>query len=266
MEKNNGIIIEQTRDLLIQYKNGNVNVINDILLLNDPLVISIARNIYKNTYRHIDVEELIQEGRIGLYHAVLRFDIDKGCNFSTYATYWVKKYIKRYISKNLRVGSISEHYLRQVVKIEKFINSYFLLYNTFPEDEVIGKELNISVDNLKELKGLLDYELSLDHNFQEDEEENNALARLTCSEDLEETVLNNYLKEKILDIIYSLDSERQRMVLIYRFGLIHGIEMTLQEIGDMYGCTRQSIYNTEKDAMANVKVKCLKYGLEQFLQ
>ena len=84
MEKNNGIIIEQTRDLLIQYKNGNVNVINDILLLNDPLVISIARNIYKNTYRHIDVEELIQEGRIGLYHAVLRFDIDKGCNFSTF--------------------------------------------------------------------------------------------------------------------------------------------------------------------------------------
>jgi len=262
----NDQIIEKTKQLFLEYKNGNIDAINDILLLNDQLVVSIARKIHNKFSEFCEFDDLVQEGRLGLYEASLRFDIDKGYNFSTYATYWIRKNIQMYVFSNLKIGTISNYYILKALKIKKFIENYTLVNKNYPTNEIISQELNISIEKIEELKLLLKGEKSLDYIVKSDTgEEIDSLLDIIQSEiDVEEQVMNNCLHNTLIDIINNLN-EKDKFILLNRYGLLTGKTMTQEEIGKIYGSTRQAIYQLEKQALQKIKYKCFKYRLNEFI-
>lgn len=262
----NDKIIEKTKQLFLDYNNGNSNSINEILLINDQLVISIARKYHNKFGEYVEFDDLVQEGRIGLYHAVLRFDVDKGYNFSTYATYWIRKNIQVYVFSNLRIGTVSNYYILKALKMEHFISNYYLEKNTYPTNEIISKVLNITIRQVNELKLLLKADQSLDCVVRNEDggEIDSLLDILESSDSVEKQVMNNYLHAILMEIIADLN-EKDKFILLNRYGLLTGKTMTQEEIGEIYGCTRQAIYQVEKHALQKIKYKCLKQGLNEFI-
>jgi len=260
-------IIEKTKQLFLKYEKGNSEVINDILLINDQLVISIARKYYNKFIEYIELDDLIQEGRLGLYEAIIRFDVNKGYNFSTYATYWIRKNIQTYIFSNLRLGTISNYYILKALKMKQFIESYYLENNVYPTNEIISEKLDIPVGQIVDLRILLKNEQSLDCliNNEEGEEMSSLLDILESCDCVEEKVMNDYLHRILIKIIDNLN-ERDKFILLNRYGLLTGKTMTQEEIGEIFGSTRQSVYQLEKQALQKIKYKCLKNGLKDFIE
>jgi len=266
MDKNYEIT-EKNKYLFQEYKSGNISVLNDILLLNDGLVKNIANKIYKITYSYIEFDDLLQEGRLGLYEAVIRFDVDKGYKFSTYASYWINNYIQNYILNNSKIGTISVYYLSKAFKIQQFMDEYYLKNKVFPTDEQISKELNIKIDAIEELKELLNYEVSMDYISTDDdfEEKNNLLYFLESPINVENDAENKYLHDKLIEIVNSLGNDKYKTIILKRYGLEDNIMMSQQEIANIYNHSRQAIEQSEKRALKKMKIKCLEYGLNAFI-
>lgn len=260
-------IIEKTKQLFLEYNSGNSEVINDILVINDQLVISIARRFHNRFSEYIEFDDLVQEGRLGLYKAAIKFDVDKGYNFSTYATYWIRKNIQSYIFSNLRLCTISNYYILKSLKINQFVEGYYLEHNVYPTNEMVSKKLNISIQTIEKLKTLSRNEQSLDKIVKNDEgEEVSSLVDILDSNyDVEEYVMNKYLHNTLIKLIDELN-EKDKFILLNRYGLLTGKTMTQEEIGEIYGCTRQAVYQVEKHALQKIKYKCLKHGLNEFVE
>ena len=259
-------ITEKNKELFLKYENGNKEVITDILLTNDQLVVSIARKYYNKFSGYVEFDDLVQEGRLGLYEATIRFDVNKGYNFSTYSTYWIRKNVQEYIFSNLRLGTISKYYILKALKMKRFIDVYYLENKVYPTDDIISEKLNISIEQIIGLKMLLANEQSLDCfiNNEEGKEMNKLIDILESDYDIEEYVMNKNLYNILIKLIDSLN-EKDRFILLNRYGLLTGKTMTQEEIGEIYGCSKQAIYQVEKQALQKIKRKCIKYGLQEFI-
>lgn len=246
------LTLEEEIELTNKYKETHDNEIKQkIINANLRLVVNIAKH-YK--VQGVNMLDLIQEGNLGLMKAIDMFEPDKGYKLSTYATWWIKQAITRYLSNNSRLIRIPVHANDSLYKYNKFVEKWRLehLNEPLPSVEEIAEKLNISEISLKNSLKSLEI-TSLDAPVSTDEDQESVLGDFLSSDiDIASEAEYSVLQETFIELFNDL-TERERDVIIRRFGFFGHHEHTLEEVGQLYGITRERIRQIESKALKKLK-------------
>jgi RNA polymerase primary sigma factor len=227
------------------------------------LVVSVAR---KYTGYGIPFLDLIQEGNMGLFRAVDRFQYRKGYKFSTYAYWWIKQSISRSLANHARTIRIPVHMVEIINKVYK--TNYYLVqeYGREPSYEEIGRAVDISSDKVKEILKLSRTPLSLEMPIGEEGDRNlGDFVEDQLSMPPIETASRELLKAQLKEALSEL-SDRERKVLLLRFGLGHDSPRTLVEVGKEFNLTRERIRQIEAEALRKLRHPSLSRKLIEYLE
>ena len=244
---------EEEVELFKRYNSGDESARNEIINANYRLVISIAKFYIGSG---LDFLDLIQEGNLGLMKSIDKFDINKGYKFSTYATWWIRQAITRAIADQGRSIRLPVHVVEKLYKIRRFEGIYLKEHGYLPKNEIIAKELDMSLERVQELQLHRETPLSLSTPIGEsnDNKESELSDFLPDDNALlpEEAAEINDLKRIIYDEMDGL-TEREKTVLELRLGLNDNDRKTLEEIGHMFGVTRERVRQVEGKALSKMR-------------
>ena len=248
---------EEELDLAYQYRDGNLEARQKLILSNLRLVVNIAKN-YKNS--RFSIADLVNEGNLGLITAVDKYNPDLGYRFSTCATPWIKQAISKAITDKGRNIRIPAHIYQLLAKYRKAIVD-IEADGTKATDIEIAKRLNIEVEKVEELKGWLYDTVSTETPLgTESEETIGDLIPDTHTETPMEYTNKQLLYEKILKVLGTFKPRTQQIIKL-RYGIgadgdeeMYFQEHTLEEIGEILGITRERVRQIEKQALAEMKV------------
>lgn len=205
----------------------------------------------------VDVEELVQEGVFGLARAVSDFDETKGTKFSTYAGFWIRQAVTRYIANHGRTIRLPVHMMEFLRKLKKVQNAYEKEYGELPSDEQTAEALGCSVDAVHQALAVSRNTVSMDTRITADGGDDLRLGdiledpKTSCfSESVEESIDSDTLHQ----IVNTL-GDREREVIRMRFGLDGSAPMTLEEVGLIMGVTRERIRQLEQKALGKLRVR-----------
>ncbi len=256
------LTLEEETALSERIANGDEEAKNILAESNLRLVVSIAKRYVGRGMLFLD---LIQEGNIGLMKAVEKFDANKGYKFSTYATWWIRQAITRAIADQARTIRVPVHMVETINKLSRCQRQLILELNREPTDEELAKKMNLSVDKVREVIKIAQEPVSLETPIgEEDDSHLGDFVKDERSMSPEEFTIHEMLKDEISDVLLTL-TEREEQVLRLRFGLDDGSCKTLEEVGQMFGVTRERIRQIEAKALRKLRHPSRSRKLKDFL-
>ncbi len=244
---------EEEKELAKRVKEGDEAARQKLIQSNLRLVVAIAKR-YINRSPYLSILDLIQEGNIGLQRAVAKFDYRKGFKFSTYATWWIRQAITRALADYSRIIRIPVHMVEKLTEFTQVKRKLMEELNREPLPEEIASEMGVDVKKIHYLQKISQEVISLESPIGDDDEDSTLYDVIKDEQSLSPDQAASYalLRDQIKELMADL-TEREQKILSLRFGLEDGVTHTLEEVGKIFGVTRERIRQIEAKALEKLR-------------
>jgi len=246
---------EEEQTLLRAYKNGDGFSRQKLIESNLRLVVAIAKRYISSG---VPLMDLIQDGNLGLIHALEKYDLSHNNKFSTYAVWQIRHYIRRAIANKARLIRIPVNLIEKRKRIEQITETIIRYEGRLPSTDEISKLTNIPKPKIKEILDYFQPLLSIELNFRHDldspsdERPDYDLINPACMEHPESRIFSEFLQQQLVNAIAELD-DRESRIFRYYYGLEEDRAYTLNELGKMFKLTRERIRQIKNEATRKVK-------------
>ena len=249
------LVAQQERDFAKRIIEGDLEAKNLLARANLRLVVSIAKK-YVGRSPDLTLLDLIQEGNIGLFKAVDKFDYTKGYKFSTYATWWIRQAITRALADQSRTIRIPVHMVETIAKYKQVVRRLSQDLGRDPLPEEVATEMGVEVEKIYNIEKINQDTISLENPVGDGDDEKSTLGDFIKDDKLpspDQESSRRILADQIQQILNDL-SPKERKILALRNGLEDGIYHTLEEVGQEFGVTRERIRQIEAKALEKIRI------------
>ncbi len=252
----NLLTMQDEIDLAKRIEQGDEEARMILARSNLRLVVSIAKK-YVGRSPDLTLLDLIQEGNIGLFKAVDKFDYSKGYKFSTYATWWIRQAITRALADQSRTIRIPVHMVETIAKYKQKSRELSQVLGREPTAEEIAQEMGLEVEKVHHIEKINQNIVSLETPVGDDEDGKSTLGNFVADESIDrpdQAADKGILSKHLQEMLSTLLSEKERQILELRHGLNkEGISYTLEDVGKMFGVTRERIRQIEAKALEKLR-------------
>jgi RNA polymerase primary sigma factor len=241
--------VDQEKDLATRVSSGDSEARRMMIEANLRLVVKIAK---KYTNNGLSMLDMIEEGNIGLIRAVEKFNLDKNCRFSTYATWWIRQAIERAICNYARTIRLPVHVSTRIRKISKTVYGYLEREGREPTTEEIVSATDIPIDFVRNLFSIVTQTFSIDSMYEEDDGYPSEELMVATQEEPLSALEQSKRIEEIASWLEDL-REDEKKVIMMRYGLDGDEPQTLEAIGKVFGVTRERIRQIESRAIGKLR-------------